>query len=60
VVDRFPEYHAAHFQLGQLLADDGDTDRATRILQEGIAAAQKAGDRHAAMEMTESLNSITG
>ena len=60
VVERFPEYHAAHFQLGQLFAEDGDTDRAGEIIQAGIAAAKRAGDQHAVTEMTGFLDAITG
>lgn len=60
VIDRFPEYHAAHFQLGQLLAEDGETGQAARIVELGIAAARQAGDRHAEMEMTEFLDTIKG
>lgn len=60
VVDRFPEYHAAHFQLGQLLAEDGNSAQASQILIAGIAAAHRAGDQHAEMEMTGFLDTITG
>ena len=60
VVDRFPEYHAAHFQLGQLLAEDGANEAAAEIISDGIAAARRAGDQHAEMEMTGFLDIITG
>jgi predicted Zn-dependent protease len=48
---QFPEYVAAWQQHGQLLADRGETDSAREILRQGIAAAQNAGDAHAAGEM---------
>ncbi len=48
---RFPDYVAAWQQRGQLLTDRGDSDAAREILRQGIAAAQRTGDAHAAGEM---------
>ena len=52
VLSRFPEYHAAHFQLGQILAEDGAHKEAIEIIKSGIEVAQGAGDQHAVTEMT--------
>jgi predicted Zn-dependent protease len=48
-----PDYHAAHFQLGQTLAQQGESDEAKRWLEIGVAAATKVGDRKAAREMAD-------
>jgi tetratricopeptide (TPR) repeat protein len=51
-------YVAGYFQLAQLLARQGDFEEAKPLLQTGIAAALKAGDDHAAAEMTAFLDSL--
>ncbi|MBD3676756.1 MAG: tetratricopeptide repeat protein [Planctomycetaceae bacterium] len=58
VIHRFPDYHAAHFQLGQILAEEGSTDEAIQTVTSGIEAAKQAGDRHAVSEMTEFLQML--
>jgi predicted Zn-dependent protease len=52
VIDRFPEYHAAHFQLAQTLSEQGQTEEARQVTEQGILAAKQAGDAHAVSEMT--------
>lgn len=58
VLDRFPDYHAAHFQLGQIFAEDGETSRAAEIIKTGITAAKQDGDLHAVSEMTGFLEML--
>ncbi len=55
VIDSHPEYVAAYFQKGQALVERGRIAEARDILQLGIAAARKTGDRHAESEMTAFL-----
>ena len=50
-----PEYIAAYFQYGQLLARTARTDQARSTLMAGIAVARKAGDDHARSEMEAAL-----
>ena len=50
-----PQYVAGYFQYSQLLARLGRTGEAREILAAGIAVAQKAGDLHAANEMSVAL-----
>lgn len=52
------DYVAAHFHLGQVLAEQGDATSARQILQDGIAVAARIGDGHAQGEMTEFLQSL--
>jgi tetratricopeptide (TPR) repeat protein len=51
-VARDPLYSAACKQLGKALADADRPDEALAAYREGIAAAQKKGDRQAEKEMT--------
>lgn len=60
VVNDFPEYHAAHFQLAQTLSELGETDEAAERLRTGIDAARKQNDPHAVAEMTGFLQMLTG
>ncbi len=53
-----PEYVAAYFQFGQLLARLARKDEARGILSAGVAAAQKAGDLHARDEMEAALKML--
>lgn len=46
-----PNYVAAYFHQGQMLAEGGDVAAAQHILQSGIAVADRVGDPHAAEEM---------
>lgn len=58
VIAAHPDYHAAYFQLGQALAQEGEADEARAWLQKGVVAAQRAGDSHAASEMEGLLLSL--
>ena len=51
-------YCYAYFQKGKLLLNGGDESEARRILQDGLNAAQRAGDQHARGEIAELLASI--
>lgn len=51
VAERHPDYHSAHFQLSQLLAQEGRTDEAKQWVAKGIEAARRVGAAHAAGEM---------
>ncbi len=55
---RFPDHVPAYFRLGQLLAEDGECDAACAVLKQGMSAAQRTGDDHAAAEMRELLESL--
>jgi hypothetical protein len=53
-----PPYVPAFFMAAQQLARLGRQAEARRLLAGGIAAAEAQGDRHAAGEMTEFLQSL--
>ena len=58
LVGRRPEYVPTYLMLGQTLIGLGRADEARPVLEQGIAAAQKAGDRHAADELQDALDSL--
>ncbi|MGQ0655647.1 MAG: tetratricopeptide repeat protein [Betaproteobacteria bacterium] len=51
-VARDPLYSAAWKQLGKALAEAGRADEALEAFRQGIAAAEKKGDKQALKEMT--------
>lgn len=58
VIQRDPDYVAAYFQRGQLLAENGDTEAARDIVQQGVVVARRVGDAHAAAEMSGFLETL--
>ena len=48
---QFPDHVAAWHQRGRLLSEQGESDFARDVLQQGIAVAVRVGDTHAAGEM---------
>jgi tetratricopeptide (TPR) repeat protein len=58
LAEKSPGYVPAYVQRGQLLARLGREDEARSVFQAGIAAAQTAGDTHAAGEMEAFLDSL--
>lgn len=58
VIDRNPDYVAAYFQKGQVLAEHGRIEEAREIVTAGIQVARKNGDRHAESEMAGFLDAL--
>jgi len=54
-----PDYVAGYFHYGQLLARLKRTDEARKVLSSGIVVAKRAGNQHAADEMSAALAEIT-
>jgi len=53
-----PDYAAGYFMAAQTLVKIDRADEAKVMLQNGIAAAQRKGDSHAASEMQGMLDEI--
>ena len=51
LAEAHPDYHAAYFQLGQILGARGETEEAKSWLERGAATAARLGDPKAAGEM---------
>ena len=58
VIDQNPDYVAAYFQAGQLLAADEAVDDAKDVVSRGIEVARRTGDQHAESEMSEFLRAL--
>jgi Flp pilus assembly protein TadD len=54
-----PDHAAAYHQAGRALHRLGRPDEAREVLLQGIAAARKKNDDHAAAEMTELLDHLS-
>lgn len=52
------DHVASYFQMGQVLAAEGEEQQARDIVTQGISVARKTGDRHAEMEMTGFLETL--
>lgn len=60
LLERHPGYAAGYQQAGQLLLRLERAAEARAMLQAGVAAAQQAGNAHAAAEMSSLLEEIPG
>ena len=58
VIERDPDYVAAYFQKGQILAEAGVIDEARTVISRGIEVAKKVGDSHAETEMSGFLEAL--
>jgi predicted Zn-dependent protease len=56
--ERHPDYASGYQQAGQLLIALRRHDEARALLSAGVAAAHRAGDRHAAAEMQGLLEEL--
>jgi predicted Zn-dependent protease len=54
-----PDYVAGYQMAGQMLAAAGRVEEACNYLQQGVGAAQRAGNAHARSEMQALLDEIT-
>ena len=57
-VELDPEYSAAWKLYGKTLAENGQTEEAVKIFEQGIAIAEKKGDIQAAKEMAVFLKRL--
>jgi predicted Zn-dependent protease len=53
-----PDYAAGYFMAAQTMAKCEQRDDAIKMLQQGIAAAQRKGDSHAESEMQAMLDEM--
>lgn len=51
LLEKHPDYVPAYLMYGQLLARETRREEAREVLSQGISAAAKKGDTHAASEM---------
>ncbi|HWB53288.1 MAG TPA: hypothetical protein VG722_03820 [Tepidisphaeraceae bacterium] len=53
-----PGYSYAYYQMGQVYESSSDAKAAEAVYRDGIAAAQKKGDQHAAQEIAAALDAM--
>jgi len=53
-----PDYVPAYFQKGNSLMTLGRREEAKAVLRQGVEAARRTGNSHAASEMTELLDAM--
>jgi tetratricopeptide (TPR) repeat protein len=58
VIEIDPNHGYAYFQLGQTHESTGDTAAARVAYRDGMAAAQRGGDHHAAGEISAALEML--
>jgi predicted Zn-dependent protease len=58
LISAHPEYVAAYYQFGRLLATQNRTEESRKILREGVARAAQSGDTHAQQEMQAALDEL--
>lgn len=51
ILKREPTYIGSYYHLGKVLERLGDTDRAIRVYEKGMAMAKAAGDNHSYNEL---------
>jgi hypothetical protein len=59
LIETHPDYVAAYYQYGQMLARLGRTDEARNTLRVGIATTLRTGDEHARSEMEAALADLS-
>lgn len=55
LIERAPDYVASYLMYGNLLAELGETAEAAAAYRTGVEVARKAGDGHAASELSAAL-----
>jgi predicted TPR repeat methyltransferase len=53
-----PDYTNGYFMAAQTLEQAGRTEEAKKMLENGIAAAQRSGNQHALKEMSAMLDEL--
>lgn len=56
---REPTYIGSYYHLAKLLERLGETDRAIKVYERGMAEAKKANDQHSYNELQAALEDIT-
>lgn len=60
ILERDPAYVGSYYQLAKLLERTGETDLAIQWYEKGMAAAKKAGEKHAYSELQAAYEDLVG
>jgi Flp pilus assembly protein TadD len=58
LLDHHPDYWAAYYQAGTLLADQGRTEEARQVFEQGIEVTRRLGQTHALSELEAALQGL--
>jgi len=58
LLDHHPDYSAAYYQAGTLLADQGRTGEARDIFRRGVEVTRRLGQNHARSELEAALDAL--
>ena len=59
LLSRDPGYVGSYYHLGKLFESKGEMDSAIRWYEQGMAQAQKSGDKHAFAELKSAYDELT-
>jgi tetratricopeptide (TPR) repeat protein len=60
ILERDPAYVGSYYQLAKLLERTGETALAIQWYEKGMAAAKKAGEKHAYSELQAAYEDLVG
>jgi len=58
ILDHDPEYVGVYYHLGKLYQSIGNAQKALKTFTNGVAAARKASDLHAASELDQAISEL--
>lgn len=58
LLDHHPDYSAAYYQAGTLLANQGRTEDARRVFSQGVEVTRRLGQKHAESELMAALDGL--
>ena len=58
LLEHHPDYSAAYYQAGTLLANQGRMDDARRVFTEGVEVTRRLGQKHAESELIAALDGL--
>jgi Flp pilus assembly protein TadD len=58
LLEHHPDYSAAYYQAGTLLASQGRTDDARQVFTQGVEVTRRLGQKHAESELMAALDAL--
>ena len=58
LLEHHPDYFAAYYQAGTLLASQGRTEDARRVFTQGVEVTRRLGQKHAESELMAALEGL--
>ena len=58
LLEHHPDYAPVYYQAGVLLADQGQSEEARKVLTRGVELTRRLGQKHAESELLAALDSL--